>query len=168
MEAGLVIRIQLEPQWVGHSGSHGKTDPYNTYTLTHTHTRTYKPTNTLTFCIFYLQISLQETEYKCRHLLQAELTFLASHLPLLSFFLPCPAAEFWVAPSGYPTTSFSQYTSPLSRAASALLAPPPFPVNFMFRCVLRQLILLPNICVGRPANLELGTCSCPHVRTHTQ
>ena len=48
-----------------------------------------------------------------------------------------------------------------------MLAPPPFLVNFMFWCVLRQLILLPNICVERPANLELVTCSYPHVHTHS-
>lgn len=40
-----------------------------------------------------------------------------------------------------------------------------FLVNFMFRCVLRQLILLPNICVGGPANLEPGTSSYPNVHT---
>ena len=166
MEAGLVIRIQLEPQWVGHSRSHGKTDPITpTHTHTHTHTHTCRPTHSLTHSLissfsFNIKISLQEIEYKCTHLLQAELTCLAL---LSSSSLSALQQWLWVAPVHLflPVHLSSQQGSFGFRWHLHL-----FLVNFMFRCVLRQLIPLPNICVGRAANLELGTCSYPH--WHTQ
>lgn len=78
---------------------------------------------------------------------------------------PALQQSFWVAPEWLLLHLFL----PVHLSLLALLAPPPFLVNFMFRCVLRQLILLPNICVGRPANLQLGTSSYPKCAcSHTQ
>lgn len=154
IEAGLVIRIQLEPQWVGHSRSSRKTDHI---TPAHLHTRTQTCKHTYFLHFFNLQISLQETEYVRND--DTRTSFCSSPLPAVEFAWH-QAPTYLFLPELFSAGCFS------SAGTST------FPGNFMFWCILRQLMLLPNICVGRPANLELGTYFCPtcahtlHLPTH--